>query len=80
MNKSFWQHKKVFITGHTGFKGSWLTLWLKSLGAKICGYSLQPESKNSLYYEADVSKGIDSNFGNILNFKKLSQKNLFDQE
>ena len=38
-NNRFWENKKVLITGHTGFKGSWLTFWLKSLGAKICGVS-----------------------------------------
>lgn len=74
MKNSFWNNRKVFITGHTGFKGGWLTLWLKSLGAEICGYALKPESKKSLYYEAEVSKGIDSNLNNILNYKVLSQK------
>ena len=74
MKNSFWNNRKVFITGHTGFKGGWLTLWLKSLGAKICGYALKPESKKSLYYEAEVSKGIDSNLNNILNYKVLSEK------
>ena len=38
--RNFWNNKKVFVTGHTGFKGSWLTLWLESLGARIAGYSL----------------------------------------
>lgn len=45
MKKNFWKNKKVFITGHSGFKGSWLTLWLKNLGAKINGYSLKPKKK-----------------------------------
>ena len=74
MKNSFWNNRKVFITGHTGFKGSWLTLWLNSLGAKICGYALKPASKKSLFYEADVSNGIESNFANILNYKVLCEK------
>ena len=45
MKKNFWKNKKVFITGHTGFKGSWLTLWLKKLGADVSGYSLKPKKK-----------------------------------
>ena len=48
MNKNFWKNKRVFITGHTGFKGSWLTLILKDLGAKLYGYALDPISKTLL--------------------------------
>ena len=73
MKKNFWKDRKVFITGHSGFKGSWLTLWLKNLGAKVCGYSLKPQKK-SLFYEANIANGIESNFGNILNFKNLSSE------
>ncbi|MBD3345367.1 MAG: CDP-glucose 4,6-dehydratase, partial [Chitinivibrionales bacterium] len=40
IDKKFWHNKKVFLTGHTGFKGSWLSLWLSTLGAKVTGYSL----------------------------------------
>lgn len=40
VNKEFWKDKKVFVTGHTGFKGSWLSIWLQHLGAEVCGYSL----------------------------------------
>ena len=43
---SFWSNKKVFITGHTGFKGSWLLIFLNILGAKLYGYSLKPEKKS----------------------------------
>ena len=49
MKKNFWKNKKVFITGHTGFKGSWLTLLLSSLGAKVFGYSLDPISKPNFF-------------------------------
>ena len=47
--RSFWQNKRVFLTGHTGFKGAWLTLWLSHLGAKVAGYSLPPDTKPSLF-------------------------------
>ncbi len=46
---NFWQGKRVFLTGHTGFKGAWLTVWLHSLGAKVAGYSLAPDSTPNLY-------------------------------
>jgi len=55
MNKSFWSDKSVFITGHTGFKGSWLSLWLHSLGAHLHGYALNPPTRPSLYEVARVS-------------------------
>ena len=54
----FWQGKKVFITGHTGFKGGWLSLWLKSLGAQVYGYSLSPPSTPNLFNVANVSKSL----------------------
>jgi len=54
MNKSFWQDKSVFITGHTGFKGSWLSLWLHRLGAHLHGYALNPPTSPSLYEVAKV--------------------------
>ena len=73
MKKNFWNNKKVFITGHTGFKGSWLTLWLKKLGADVSGYSLKPKKK-SLFVDANISNGIESNYENILNFRKLSNQ------
>ena len=80
MKKKFWRDRKVFITGHSGFKGSWLTLWLKNLGARVGGYSLKPK-KQSLYYEANICNGIESTFENILNFNKLSEKiNKFSPE
>lgn len=41
INEKFWQDKRVFITGHTGFKGSWLSLWLQNMGAKVKGYALE---------------------------------------
>ena len=55
-SSSFWNKKKVFITGHTGFKGSWLTLFLTSLGAEVIGYSSHPPSIPNLFEQCNVAK------------------------
>jgi len=65
MHKDFWAGKRVFLTGHTGFKGGWLTLWLKSLGAEVTGLSLSPETTPNLYTRARVDHGIASILGDI---------------
>lgn len=72
MDTNYWKGRKVFITGHTGFKGSWLSLYLQTLGAQVCGYSLPPSTNTSLYTEANIGDEIDSVFGDIRDFKKLS--------
>lgn len=69
--KKFWKDKKVFITGHTGFKGSWLTMWLHSLGAKVYGYSLNPTSSPSLYELAGVKNLTENTY--IEDIKDLSR-------
>ena len=61
--KGFWNNKNVLITGHTGFKGSWLSLWLNSLGSKVYGYSLAPNTSPSLYHQLNLEKAIDSKIG-----------------
>ena len=61
MNREFWEGKKVFITGHTGFKGAWLSLWLNSLGHEVSGISLDP-IPNSLFDRANVSESIENDF------------------
>jgi len=71
--KKFWQGKRVFITGHTGFKGSWLSLWLQSLGAEVIGYAMYPPSTPSLFTAANVADGMKSIKGDILDFCKLQQ-------
>ncbi|QNF28471.1 CDP-glucose 4,6-dehydratase [Metabacillus elymi] len=68
---NFWRGKKVFITGHTGFKGSWLSLWLLSLGADVTGYALHPPTKPSLFELCGLSKSIHSVIGDVRDEEKL---------
>ena len=65
IDRKFWQGKRVFLTGHTGFKGSWLSLWLSSLGAEVKGYALSPPTSPSLFDEAKVGSIVDSQIGDI---------------
>jgi len=71
--KKFWNNKEVFITGHTGFKGSWLSLLLYQLGAKVTGYSLPLDSKKIIFNQIRIKKGIirKSYYGDIRDKKKL---------
>ena len=64
-NQGFWKGKRVFLTGHTGFKGSWLSLYLTSLGASVKGYALNPPTSPSLFNVAKVNNLIDSQIGDI---------------
>jgi CDP-glucose 4,6-dehydratase len=65
VNPSFWRGKKVFLTGHTGFKGSWLSLWLQQLGADLTGYALLPPTNPNLFDGAHVGQGMKSVIGDI---------------
>jgi CDP-glucose 4,6-dehydratase len=71
MNLDFWRGKRVFLTGHTGFKGSWLSLWLQSMGAQVVGYALVPPTNPSLFEVADVAKGMTSIIGDIRDLERL---------
>jgi len=77
IDQVFWQSRRVFITGHTGFKGSWLCLWLSQLGATVKGYALEPPTTPSLYEEARVGELIESEIGDIRDLEQL-QKSLYD--
>ena len=71
MNPAFWSGKRVLLTGHTGFKGSWLALWLQSMGAQVVGYALAPATEPSLFALADVARGMTSVIGDIRDLATL---------
>ncbi len=69
---SFWKGKKVFLTGHTGFKGTWLSLWLHSLGAQVTGYSLKPATEPSIYEICRMDETIASYYSDVRELDSLS--------
>lgn len=71
MNPTFWSGKRVLMTGHTGFKGSWLALWLQTLGAQVTGYAMAPPTNPSLFNVADVAAGMESVVGDIRDLTHL---------
>jgi CDP-glucose 4,6-dehydratase len=71
VNPSFWKGKKVFVTGHTGFKGSWLSLWLQYMGADVKGYALAPYTLPNLFTEAKVGQNMESEIGDITNLEHI---------
>lgn len=71
VNQAFWKGKRVLLTGHTGFKGSWLSLWLQSMGAEVIGYALAPSTSPSLFEVAEVGKGMTSLEGDIRDLEHL---------
>ena len=73
MWKDTYRGKRVLITGHTGFKGSWLTMWLQDMGAEICGYSLAPNTNPSLFEINQIDRGIKHVIGNILDRELLNK-------
>ena len=73
MNPQFWRNKKVLLTGHTGFKGSWLSLWLQSLGADVLGFSLPPPTDPSLYVLAGVERGMRCVEGDIRDLQHIGK-------
>jgi CDP-glucose 4,6-dehydratase len=60
-----WKNKRILLTGHTGFKGSWLSLWLQKMGAEVCGLALKPPTAINLYTDAQVGKNMRSVLGDI---------------
>lgn len=73
ISRDFWHKRKVFITGHTGFKGSWLSLWLERLGADVIGYSLPTPTNPSLFEAARVSAGMKSVMGDVRDLGRLQE-------
>jgi len=71
MDRTFWKGKKVLITGHTGFKGSWLSLWLQKLGAGVIGYAVLPPTEPSLFEVACVAEGMASITGDVRELEHL---------
>jgi CDP-glucose 4,6-dehydratase len=71
INTSFWNHKKVLITGHTGFKGSWLSLLLKQFGAEVFGYALDPPTSPSMYELANIDGVVHSVLGDVRDYDLL---------
>ncbi len=71
MNPEFWKGKKVLLTGHTGFKGSWMSLWLQSIGVDLVGYSLESPTTPNLFEQADVASGMKSIFGDVRDLDQI---------
>jgi CDP-glucose 4,6-dehydratase len=71
LRPSFWRDRRVFITGHTGFKGSWLSTWLHAMGANVTGYALEPPTAPSLFEQARVSECVCSIQGDVRDFSAL---------
>jgi CDP-glucose 4,6-dehydratase len=71
MVDTFWRGKKVFLTGHTGFKGSWLSLWLQELGATVAGYALDPPTTPNLFELAQVGSQMQSVIGDLCDLASL---------
>ena len=71
VNPEFWRGKRVFVTGHTGFKGSWLCLWLQELGADVHGYALAPNTEPNLFTLARVADGMQSQIGDVRDLAAL---------
>ncbi len=61
----FWKNKRVLLTGHTGFKGGWLALWLTSMGARVCGLALSPGTVPSFYASAGVANAVPGGIGDL---------------
>ncbi|MGI9598413.1 MAG: GDP-mannose 4,6-dehydratase, partial [Acidimicrobiales bacterium] len=66
IDRAFWARQRVLVTGHTGFKGAWLALWLRQMGADVIGLSLPPASEPSLFALTGLEETIDSHFGSIV--------------
>ncbi len=73
VDTNFWKGKKVYLTGHTGFKGSWLSLWLQNMGAIVKGYSLDVNTEPALFIKANVAAGMESEIGDIRDLEQITK-------
>lgn len=73
MNPAFWSGRRVFLTGHTGFKGGWLALWLQEMGAELYGYALPPQTDPSLWQAARLRERIPGEFADIRDSRYLAE-------
>ena len=73
MNSAFWKNRRVLITGHTGFKGAWLSLWLQHMKAQVCGMALAPNTNPNLFSLANVADNMESHFVDIRDFEKAQK-------
>lgn len=73
VTRGFWEGRRVFVTGHTGFKGAWLVMWLRRLGAVVTGYSLEPSSGPSLYALVGAARDVQSVIADIRNVDALQR-------
>lgn len=74
MKAEFWRGRSVFVTGHTGFKGSWLSLWLQHVGARVTGYSLDAPTTPSLFEQARVAEGMTSLRADVTDLPRLAKE------
>jgi len=73
VNALFWKNRRVLITGHTGFKGSWLSLWLQQLNAHLCGISLEPTTTPNLFSLADVAQHMKNCIADVREFSQIKK-------
>jgi len=73
LDPSFWRGRRVLLTGHTGFKGSWLALWLLELGAKVTGFALAPETDPSLFAQLELEQRLEHHLGDIRDAALLNE-------
>jgi CDP-glucose 4,6-dehydratase len=73
VDSAFWSGKRVLVTGHNGFKGSWLSLWLQELGADVHGLALAPPTTPALFIEANVGAGMTSVLGDVGSYQTVAE-------